>query len=320
MLAVIRSRVNPHQRRKRISYGELIMLSKSVLVLNSLIIILVYQFGVAVCRPLDDKSLSKEEIVRQGNAFSKAKSGREAAHAYEQFFKQFGTAGIKALKEQSNESFALRAAWEEVRLTVDEKRSELDVLVNAQVLNRFLGFLEGRLRRNAPDWWQDLLLRARAFGRDNIVFLGKCAYYHKAGLGFHGPRDTSVEKVDGGFLLKIGMDSVSIPKVVIDEGEKHSGPCISAVCDSHSCFVAIHGQACFPYTLFRVDRETGTVQWKTRVWAEGELIGGYGPTYHCTALILEKERILVFGAGTCLYVEAFDPKNGKDIFRFSTSY
>src|SRR5262249_49405352 len=64
---------------------------------------------------------------------------------------------IKTLQLDDNESMSVRASWESVRRTI-KKTADCEVRPDAYALNRFTGFLEGRLRIALPDWWRNFLL------------------------------------------------------------------------------------------------------------------------------------------------------------------
>src|SRR5262249_31996124 len=57
---------------------------------------------------------------------------------------------------------------QEVALTVPEKEQKKPVRPDEQKLAWFLGFLEGRLHVQPPQWWAECLLDTRAWRRGNI--------------------------------------------------------------------------------------------------------------------------------------------------------
>src|SRR5262249_23852158 len=103
-----------------------------------------------------------EELV-QGTL--KAPYPHQARARYARLFKEAGSEGIRKLKLHPNAGAALRAAWEEVRLTLPEEEQHRAVRPDPQRLQRFIGFVEGRLPVEAPDWWVKTLPEAQCYKR-----------------------------------------------------------------------------------------------------------------------------------------------------------
>src|SRR5439155_9296246 len=133
-------------------------------------------------------------------------SGPGAAKGYRTLFKKVGPDGIRRLQAHPGDGIAIQAAWEEVTLTVPEKEPAQVVRPNRHKLDWFLGFLEGRARVKAPQWWSEMLLDSRANRRDNI-YPGnptQCPY-HRVGLDYaSGPHDTNLKREGGKVVQRIG--------------------------------------------------------------------------------------------------------------------
>jgi outer membrane protein assembly factor BamB len=95
---------------------------------------------------------------------------------------------------------------------------------------------------------------------------------------------------------------------------------VSGLMSGSRCYVAMHDSVGYPYDLACVDRATGKVLWKSKVfgtWWNGAT--GQHSTY--VTVTEQDNRIIVFGAGsTGAHVEGFRAEDGKNLFRFSTSY
>ena len=66
----------------------------------------------------------KADIDQKIQAVLQADDNYRAHLAYRALFKASGAAGLSALKLHGNDGIAIQAAWEEVKLTVPEKKPE----------------------------------------------------------------------------------------------------------------------------------------------------------------------------------------------------
>jgi hypothetical protein len=241
---------------------------------------------------------------------------------YRSFFKLAGPGGARDLQTYPQDGVAIRAAWEEVRLTVSEKEPASAVRPDRHKLDWFLGFLEGRARVKAPTWWSDALLDSQANSRDNI-YPGhiKERLYQNLGLGSaRGPNNTGLQRKDKKFALVVGGESTVIPEEILQKSDQGS-VCgnISALMTPSRCYVAVHGNWGNPFKLTCIDRATGKILWTSEVygsyWGSG---GGRGEMF--VAITEQGNRIVVFGSSIGMHVEAFRPEDGANLFRFATTY
>jgi hypothetical protein len=243
---------------------------------------------------------------------------------YRLLFQKVGPDGIRDLLAHPKDGIAIHAAWELVTLTVPERETaQVFVRPDTDKLNWFLGFLEGRARVTAPRWWAESLLNTRANRRNDIYPGGpKECPYHRLGLNdAQGPHDTSLRREQDRFILRIGNETVTVPKDLLritNEGEVHCN--VSALITASRCFVAVHGDAGYAFQLASIDRDTGKVHWKSEVF--GTWWNDISGVHHMWVTVTEQDkRIVLFGAAsTGMHVEVFRPEDGANLFRFSTSY
>jgi hypothetical protein len=232
------------------------------------------------------------------------------------------------LQTHADDSIALQSAWREVALTVPEDEPRASVRPDREKLLWFLGFLEGRARVRAPQWWADSLLDSRANRRDNIYAGGKTESlyesYHDAGLDqVRTPRNTSLTRKGDQIVLQVGTDSCPIPTETLEKARTENGEefvCnVSAFMSPLRCFVAVHGDWGWPHDLTCFERPSGKLLWKSRVW--GTRWGDFeGQSSMCVAVVVHDSRVLVFGLSGGMNVEAFRIEDGKNLFRFATTY
>jgi hypothetical protein len=82
----------------------------------------------------------------------------------------------------------------------------------------------------------------------------------------------------------------------------------------------VHERVGYPYDLVCIDRTTGKALWKSKVFGSW-WYGASGQHMMWVTVTEQDKRIIVFGsAGTGAHVEGFRAEDGKNLFRFSTSY
>jgi hypothetical protein len=245
--------------------------------------------------------------------------------AVQQFIEQWGSGAFRSVRHHTDLGVSLRAAWEEVLITIPEQPPPGGTFkVDRGRLQWFAGFLEGRLRTKPPDWWSHGLLRAEAIRRCNVVFheLEESAC-HTTVRELDVPRNTSIENLGQKVRLSVGNQSITIPtetfeRLVPPESEFNH---IGALLSPERCYLAVHtGIVLQKGSLYCIERDTGKTRWESELWA-GCIGSAYSSVagFHCVDVVDSSGRIFVFGmAGGAAYVEAFNPDDGKNLFRFAT--
>jgi hypothetical protein len=247
---------------------------------------------------------------------------------YDRLFAKADLAQIKRLQLDDNTSLSLRAAWEQVRRTIKVEKGKRQVRPNPVTLNWFLGFLEGRLRTGVPDWWRETLLDARAERPGSVFFeLPSKLRYHKTAFDLYAPGDTFLEELNADLVLRAGSETCKIPESLLVKLRANGGAhYIATAFSSGVCYFTLHSYLLSPYSLVCLDRASGRSFWTTEVWATGRsrytgLSADLASALHWVSIYCQERRVIVFGGGGHgVYVEGFDNKDGKVLFRFSTSY
>jgi hypothetical protein len=258
-------------------------------------------------------------------------NGPGLVKGFRALYQELGTEGVRRLKAHPHDGVALRAAWEEVRQSVPEKAqaNSRGKDLDGPTAQRYLGFLEGRLRVNAPPWWQKYFLAAQAYHRENIFFsipYESWPYSKFQSVGtdrlLSVPKGASLVKGAEGLVYKSEQGSLVVPSDAVDS-EKVRGP-IDSLCasaDSHRWYLAVHGSRGMGYPLFGINRATGKVAWQSSVWAAATSAVYTGRGYHFVAVVPHADKVLVFGmANDVAYVEGFRAETGECLFRIGTTY
>ena len=202
--------------------------------------------------------------------------------------------------------------------------------ISPEALQRFLGFVEGRLRVRQPKWWKDAMAKAEygfgtadAQGREVWTSAPPDFYVlRQPGIReIQVPTGTSAVPTSGGLRVTVGRETFIVPKSVVAGVKDH---CLIAFPADDDRFVAtLHPGLPVAYPLFCISRSSGKIIWQAQVWLGdniGGSIGGYVPPPP-TSIEVADGVVYVFGTGYWLaYVEAFSLADGKNLLRFSTSY
>jgi hypothetical protein len=222
----------------------------------------------------------------------------------------------------------VRSAWEEVRQSVLSQNKSSRI---AQAdIQRFIGFVEGRLRVNVPPWWERILADGRTYEKVGpFVKIGDEGYYRESGLGLLCPMNTSVRQADSRVVITVGAQSVTITAETIDK----LAPGARVKAGSYAVVVLMNGVNCFlvfhrgpasrgRYHVCCVEQSTGLLRWKADAWHSGIMGVQVGPRElrdHRVSLAKNDDNIFVFGvAHHAAYINGFRASDGVSILRFST--
>jgi hypothetical protein len=71
---------------------------------------------------------------------------------------------VRHFSNHEHDGIAIQAAWEEVTRTRQATEPDRKWRPDKHKLSWFVGYLEGRTRISAPDWWVQTLLDTQALG------------------------------------------------------------------------------------------------------------------------------------------------------------
>jgi hypothetical protein len=246
-----------------------------------------------------------------------------AQKAYRILFKKIGADGIHNLLVHTSDTIAIRAAWEEVNLTVPEMEQSKVLRPDRHKLDWFIGFLVGRVHVKPPQWWIDAMVESKANRRDNIYpDMSMKRMYHDSGLGsIRAPLDTTLTEKGGNVVLRVAGESVAFPMELLrkDDAGKATGS-VSAILSPSRYYVAVHEDVGYPYRLACIDRASGKERWSAKTW--GSWAFNADGVFDCWITVTEQDdRIILFGAAsTGFHVEGFRSDDGRNLFRVSNTF
>jgi hypothetical protein len=200
---------------------------------------------------------------------------------------------------------------------------------------RFLGYIEGRLRVPVPKWWQIALkncILIPGFNKDDRttyhvdpfalspVQFGQ--FFKKSQFGensfFH---HLKCQVVAEGSAIRIAFDDVEFP--LPDEFTHWESFRFDMCVNNTSIFLLVYNHV-DAMDLMAFDRKTGKEIWTTKVWgsAENSHLAVSGKWFHRATIVANAHHVVIFGVATAsaFYIEGFDCSTGKVKCRFSTSY
>jgi hypothetical protein len=297
----------------------------------STVVIVVLSPGVAC---LGAEPMAKE-LDDAKKSFAAAADSEVAGRAIQRVLKVAGS-DLKPLLADENTGIALRAAWE-----IAQRRAKSG---DESAWPWFVGFLQGRTKLQIPLRWEfnlawrffdpsrtkqgELILRSYMKKTDELYDHDGLPRWKRPaqpkGDAAEWRRDRSKRKADPGELAlttaaghTLRISAVASKKV----WSKSRFDAVSALAVgqlTYAAFPTDMGEG-FPVVCMR--RESSEIVWEAKSWGSGEVIGQFtGPTGHEMSLDQRGDIIAVFGSSVMgSYLEVFDSKSGKLVFRFCPS-
>jgi hypothetical protein len=161
-------------------------------------------------------------------------------------------------------------------------------------------------------------------GNGEILFTGPVSdeLYDKSPSGFYVQSGVRVERRNKGLVIEVGSEEFSIAsELIVSALAPHAqGSGLTATLTKNDCLLAIYDSDPLSFPLRVFDRRTGMLRWEVWVWADGGRIDLFGKWNHFASLVVEQNRVLVFGCYVGrVYVEGFDLGDGHNLIRFCTN-
>lgn len=249
-------------------------------------------------------------------------------------------------KEDSN-----RDKKEEQRQKKDE-----DKPIDAIQVARFVGFLEGRLHKRIPAWWEYNFMNSQydPVGDDEYgMWMGfvrnlKESPFYLTSPCFAAPKDIELTYENDVLSMTKGDVTLHIPRLITNEvrqimsdfmfaevhdqslddptqldQDKHVGdksPIFNFVAhiEKDRYWVGFPDMFATPFTIWCVSCETNEILWRRQTF--GGLPGGSGggKVVHFVSFEADEDRLFVFGSDIMsIYAEAYSKQDGKTLFRFT---
>lgn len=208
--------------------------------------------------------------------------------------------------------------------------------IPGEKIQRFVGFVEGRLHINLPEWWEEIANSATSSGIDRSISVEvkknpNWRADKKSGLILHENLESAIAsnlRLD--VLLKNSLEqfqldfSQEIPtKFLLD----NSSTCVN-ISKQDALYVTIHSSMGQRYKISKHNLLDGKLLWSSFVWTMpappggGSGISRHG---HFSEILFTDEVVYVVGATPggqqgVIYIEGFNRLNGDPLIRFSSEY
>ncbi len=224
-------------------------------------------------------------------------------------FRDADAAKLTEYLESEDTTLAIAAAWEKARRTIAPGESA-DAAYPATALARFAGFVEGALHVQPPTHWEEGLSSA--------------VYRNRTFTGFAAPHAPSKEpgfdREKRAWIVTAGKREFRIPANQFDSDGSHTYS-ITLSDDGEFAFVAMYTMTPSKFPVFRIDVESGRIQWRREIWGGVWLGAGSGPCPQHVDLLIRDKSVYVFGVGILsLFIEELDVSTGDVETRFGTGY
>lgn len=238
------------------------------------------------------------------------------------------------LCHHKNDNVALLAAWQRVARTI--KPTEVSQKIDPLAMQRYLGFVEGRLRLKIPKWWYFEMSRAHSFNPRTILTYKLEGSKH---FPFYSPRfpfvfpailkglKVVVDKKKPSLTLKFGKDEIRIPNKLVKLKKKIRDKTIddyvySGMIYKNKCYFVFGSYNESPFvTLWCLSMINSDVIWSRSnvgIPTKEYSIANFPETPWVTLHVYGNE-VYAFGAtGLTFFFESFDLNTGKRRIHFST--
>jgi hypothetical protein len=263
----------------------------------------------------------------------------EFRDAYRTILEHASESKLRELRKAKSLPLALGAAWKAALQSCAGDRNSPSRATFA--FSRFVGFVDGRLPIELPEWWERTVAGAVLMGKEgdsvlvqreptpmarapNIPQVPK--YPEMIAL----PQGWSASQIPAGLELRMQKTWVAIPMAIPKDAsgwrtELDYFGMLSALIDGDSAYVVIGtGDAYRPELLAKVSRRAGKVLWERRIWTGGDLTGIALSGPHGRVHVVESKmgrdgNVYVFGATVFgAYIESFSATDGTPQLRFCT--
>jgi len=227
-----------------------------------------------------------------------------------------GHKDLRALCVSHDSSLALNVQWylmvtDNWQTVPGYPQAKKFVPLDVRLTSQFLGFLEGRLRVNAPTWWKHDLIQGLAVGGKLSTLRDDARLHARNPSG-----DLVIVKRNEEVVALTGIaeQPLLLPVSILRPNDFPMGgsQLLYAYDDTRILVAQIDGESS-NYDIALIDRKTGRLLWTSGVETGGGSAGVSGMSGgHSAEVELAEERAIVFGvSGHSVYLQAFAISNGR---------
>jgi hypothetical protein len=173
--------------------------------------------GLIAAMSVGNKDFGQEPELRPDQALAiieRPKSGKVLKRAFAAILQKASAQRLQGLKKESDVGLALAAAWREtLRDAMQVRTSGTD---SNPVFARLVGFVDGRLPVDLPEWWTRVVMTGRQSLRGDAYFaMGQNHPFADPKRWPHMPNGVSLNEAKDGFVLRSGNIQLPVPAALI---------------------------------------------------------------------------------------------------------
>lgn len=260
-------------------------------------------------------------------AVIQASTREQKAKAYRDLLAPLDPEQLGDLAKGDDMGLAFQASWELSRKVIKRPKGiagRTELVYDRDQLSKVVDRIKIRTKSSIPKWWREAITDIDVTPGDKHAL-----------FGYVTSRPVKTSKADFGCLLlnesklqtraeKTGIFSSSKDRSLsfdMEElGVSRDGGLSGVIGDKYSALTPYSTAGATEYRIIGYDNDKGRSIWSNVVWATGRSLV-LGDSYHRVEVVTDDLTFFVFGAESHgAYLEAFDAKSGKSVFRFCTSY
>ena len=257
---------------------------------------------------------------------------------FELLYGDYPLESLGEISRGANDHRAVMAQWE---LAVQSKNSAVINPVNPfkfprENIQRFIGFVEGRLNIDLPVWWEETACTARSFGPKFMLDMEvqKSSKWRDSKESFFWLHENVKSAYATGSELEAVLKNESDP-VTLDFSKEiptkfyldNPSTCIN-ISQPDALYVTIHTSVGRMYKISKFNPGRKEAVWSRSVWTMPNPptgSSGIPRQGHYSEMIFTDETVYVVGATPgggpgVIYLEGFSRTSGNPTIRFSSEY
>lgn len=233
-------------------------------------------------------------------------------------FYKSDTSELSELMLDQNDMIAVRAAWERQVRQFPAITVGSTIKTDPRQIERFVGFVEGRLHVHPPRAWiQGMFSVSVAPRRATTFHLPKVAH-HRTNSIFVVPDAVSLVRDRGAATIAMADRRSTFSLEEFAEFSEREEPRIAVAFHDSVCVIA--GYSSDRNIVLCLDAGTGAVRWRAYGWGSGMVSSSGRGHADVVELMITDDNVFAFATTAfAASIDRFDIKSGNATLRFGTA-
>jgi hypothetical protein len=133
------------------------------------------------------------------------------------------------------------------------------------------------------------------------------------------PPRATLKRAGSDWLITAGGKSCVLDDRLVSAALRTAGTVPRAIMKGDRCYIAIHGQRCWPYLVYSVAWPSGELVWSSLARPTAEVTFTGRGSFHHVWMVADGHELYLFGASDeVVYVEGLSLDDGHHTFAFTT--